>query len=160
MEADHTRTEMETEKQTPSATITVTFIRSEEEAPASTSSSTKTGWPKDIAARDTRRATTTLSHNTFPLAASPLTCKASSIGTPATGNSTLSLLGSSRLALNPSQLVSHTRPLTLHPAYRSHSQQQPPAEHHHTLSTGTLVMGDLLQEPRQLTYIQPAGPSP
>ena len=160
MEADHTRTEMETEKLTLSAMITVTFIRSEEGATASTSSLTRTGWPRDIAARDTRRATTTLSHNTFPLAASPLTCKASSIGTPATGNSTLSLLGSSRLALNPSQLVSHTRPLTLHPAYRSHSQQQPPAEHHHTLSTGTLVMGDLLQEPRQLTYIQPAGPSP
>src|SRR6266581_4450016 len=75
MEADHTRTEMETEKLTLSATITVTFTRSEEEATASTSSSTRTGWPRDIAAQDTRRATTTLSHNTFPLAASPLTSK-------------------------------------------------------------------------------------
>src|SRR3989449_8387007 len=123
MEVDRTRTEMETERQTLSAMITVTFTRSEEEATASTSSLTRTGWPRDIAARDTRRATTTLSHNTFPLAASPSTCKASSIGTPATGNSTLSPLGSSRLALNPSQLVSHTPPPTLHPAYRSHSQQ-------------------------------------
>src|SRR2546427_10325996 len=123
MEVDHTRTEMETEKLTLSATITVTFIRSEEEATASTSSLTRTGWPRDIAARDTRRATTPRSHNTFPLAASPLTCKASSIGTPATGNSTLSPLGNSRPAHNPSQLVSHIPPPTLHQAYRSHSQR-------------------------------------
>src|SRR2546422_9025294 len=123
MEADRTRTEMETERLTLSATIMVIFTRSEEEATASTSSSTRTGWPRDIAAQDTRRATTKPSHNTFPLAASPLTCKASSIGTPATGNSTLSPLGNSRLALNPSQPVSHTPPPTLHQAYRSHSQQ-------------------------------------
>src|SRR6266508_4343901 len=123
METDHTRTEMETERLTVSAMIMVVFIRLEGEAPVFTSSLTRTGWPKDIAGPDTRRATTPLSHNTFPLAASPLTCKASSIGTRATGNSTLSPLGNSRLALNPSQPVSHTRHPTLHPAYRSHSQQ-------------------------------------
>src|SRR5439155_4534698 len=123
MEADQNRTQMEIGRLKPSATIMVMFIRSEEEATASTSSLTRTGWPKDIAARHTRRATTTPSHNTFPPAASPLTCKASSIGTRATGNSTLSPLGSSHPAHNPSQLVSHTPPLTLHQAYRSHSQQ-------------------------------------
>src|SRR5213080_2240826 len=158
MEADHTRTEMETERQTLSATITATFTRLEE-LPASTSSLTRTGWPRDIVVQDTRRATTKPSHNTFPLAAFPLTCKASSIGTRATGNSILSLLGSSRLALNPSQPVSHTPPPTLHPAYRSHSQQQPLAEHHHTLSAGTLAMEDLLQEAKRLTCLQQAGPS-
>src|SRR5437867_10032062 len=122
MEADHIRTGMETERLTVSAMIMVTFTRLEE-LPASTSSLTRTGWPRDIAARDTRRATTKPSHNTFPPAASPLTCKASSTGTPATGNSTLSPLGNSRPAHNPSQLVSHIPPPTLHPAYRSHSQQ-------------------------------------
>src|SRR6266571_2466040 len=123
MEVDRTRTEMEMEKLILSATTTAIFIRSEEGATASTSSLTRIGWPRDTAVRDTPRATTTLSHNTFPLAASPSTCKASSIGTRATGNSILSLLGSSRLALNPSQLVSHTPPPTLHPTYRSHSQR-------------------------------------
>src|SRR5438093_13372129 len=122
MEADHIRTGMETERLTVSATIMVTFTRLEE-LPASTSSLTRTGWPRDIAVQDTRRATTKPSHNTFPPAAFPLTCKASSTGTRATGNSIPSLLGSSRPALNPSQPVSHTPRLTLPPGYRSHSQQ-------------------------------------
>src|SRR6266581_5237828 len=90
MEVDRTRTEMEMEKLILSATTTAIFIRPEEGATASTSSLTRIGWPRDTAVRDTPRATTTLSHNTFPLAASPSTCKASSIGTRATGNSILS----------------------------------------------------------------------
>src|SRR2546426_12357611 len=103
MEADHTRTEMETERQTLSAMIMAIFIPLEGEAPVFTSSLTRTGWPRDIAVQDTRRATTKPSHNTFPPAASLSTFRDSSIGTRATGNSTLSPLGNSRPAHNPSQ---------------------------------------------------------